>query len=241
MLFGGFRDQWCSKHLPSHHRDEIFVPLRGNQLPGNKTHSKWNGYLPSLDRTPCLGWRQGSIFICPRYVSGSPCGLRAFVLSLNSWSMLACEKTRSCAHTKLSLVWGCCAGGQLKLFGSSKSVHRLSRASARCSGARPLAANAPDGVGEDKRVRLAAGLEEEVQLLSGFLQHGHSSLHFKCRNLPSVGQTYHCTSTERAHYKSSLSSIWAQSPILVGCGRRHLCQGVYGFCLEVCNTCTAVD
>ncbi|CAM9949079.1 unnamed protein product [Scytosiphon promiscuus] len=52
-------------------------------------------------------------------------------------------------------------GGQLKLSGPSKSVHRLSRASARCSGIRTLSASAPDGAAEDKRVRFAAGLDEE--------------------------------------------------------------------------------
>ncbi|CAM9662347.1 unnamed protein product [Ectocarpus fasciculatus] len=54
-------------------------------------------------------------------------------------------------------------GGPLNVARPSRRVDRLSWATTRCSGVRPLAANVPNGIGEDKRVRFASGSEDEEE------------------------------------------------------------------------------
>lgn len=145
----------------------------------SRQHSTSNGDLPSSGWPSGLGRSQGSTVVYPRCVKNYPCRRYTFLRLVG----ISCvpDTTRSCAHTNLSSVWRCCAGGQLKLSGSSKSVHRLSRASTRYSGLRPLAADASDGVGGDKRVRFASGLEEEVRFCRS--QKGHLILELKLRQV----------------------------------------------------------
>ncbi|CBJ29167.1 conserved unknown protein [Ectocarpus siliculosus] len=54
-------------------------------------------------------------------------------------------------------------GGQLNVARFSRSIDGLSWATTRCSGARPLAASVPNGVGEGKRVGFASGSEDEEE------------------------------------------------------------------------------